>query len=203
MAEELAGALARIPGLRVISRTSVFALKDKGLDARQIADRLGAEFLVEGSVRKIGNRIRLNARLVSAADGCDLWSDSYQRTMEHVFSHCRGRCHGDHGRASPGPTRLRPIPIRRPTVPAVDAYTLYLRGRYSANKRTVEGLALALEYFEQAVEKDPGFALAHAGRAKYWGPRFPNFGDLSCPARRCGRPRLPHVEAVKPRTWLP
>ena len=86
MTVELAGALARVPGLRVVSRTSVFALKDKGLDARQIAERLGVNYLVEGSLRKVGDRIRLHAQVVNAADGCDLWSDSYERTMEHVFT---------------------------------------------------------------------------------------------------------------------
>jgi TolB-like protein len=86
MTEELAGALARVPGLRVVSRTSVFALKDKGLDARQMAERLGVSYLVEGSLRKIGGRIRLNAQLVSAADQCDLWSGTYERTMEDVFT---------------------------------------------------------------------------------------------------------------------
>ena len=153
MTVELAGALARVQGLRVVSRTSVFALKDKGLDARQMAERLGVDFLVEGSLRKIGDRIRLNAQLVSAADGCDLWSESYERTMEHVFT-----LQGDLSRSIVAALPLgRPAssdPIRQPTSD-VTAYTLYLRGRYSAHKRTVEGLALGLEYFEQAVEKDP------------------------------------------------
>ena len=177
MTEELAGALARVQGLRVVSRTSVFALKDKGLDARQMAERLGVDFLVEGSLRKIGDRLRLNAQLVSAADGCDLWSESYERTMEHVFTLQR-----DLSRSIVAALPLgRPAssdPIRQPTSD-VDAYTLYLRGRYSVHKRTVEGLTLALEYFEQAVEKDRRFALAHAGLAECWALRgFLEFGDL-------------------------
>ena len=178
MTEELAGALARVPGLRVVSRTSVFALKGKGLDARQIAERLGVSFLVEGSLRKIGDRIRLNAQLVNAADGCDLWSDSYERTMEHVFTLQEELSQAivaalPLARAGPASNL-----VRRPTA-ALDAYTLYLRARYSAHKRTVEGFALAIEYFEQAVEKDPAFALAHAGLAECWALRgFLEFGDL-------------------------
>lgn len=178
MTEELAGALARVQGLRVVSRTSVFAFKDKGLDARQMAERLGVEFLVEGSLRKIGDRIRLNAQLVSAADGCDLWSESYERTMEHVFTLQEELSQSIVAALPLGRSGSAAGLVRHPTS-AVDAYTLYLRGRYSAHKRTVEGFALALEYFEQAVEKDPGFALAHAGLAECWALRgFLEFGDL-------------------------
>jgi TolB-like protein/Tfp pilus assembly protein PilF len=202
MAEELAGALARIPGLRVISRTSAFALKGKDLDARQIADRLGVSFLVEGSVRKIGNRLRLNAQLVDAADGCDLWSDSYERTMEHVFT-----LQEEVSQAIMAALPLAQVGevsqlVARPT-PAVDAYTLYLRGRYSANKRTVEGFALAIEYFEQAVEIDPAFALAHAGLAECWGLRgFSEFGDV--PARAAmPRAKAAAVEALRLEPRLP
>jgi TolB-like protein len=178
MTEELGAALARVPGLRVVSRTSAFAFKGKDLDARQIAERLGVSALVEGSIRKIGDRIRLNAQLVNAADGCDLWSESYERTMEHVFSLQEELTQAIVAAlplAQTGPTSR---PARRPTA-ALDAYTLYLRGRYSANKRTVEGFALGIEYFEQAVERDPGFALAHAGLAECWALRgFLEFGDL-------------------------
>ena len=178
MAEELAGALARVPGLRVVSRTSAFAFKGKDLDARQIAERLGVSLLVEGSIRKIGDRVRLNAQLVNAIDGCDLWSESYERTMDHVFTLQEELSQAivaalPHAQAGPTPNL-----VRRPTA-AVDAYTLYLRGRYSAHKRTVEGFALAIEYFEQAVDKDRGFALAHAGLAECWALRgFLEFGDL-------------------------
>jgi adenylate cyclase len=178
MTEELGAALARVPGLRVVSRTSAFAFKGKDLDARQIAERLGVSFLVEGSLRKIGNRIHLNAQLVNALDGCDLWSESYERTMEHVFTLQEELSQAIVAAlplAQAGPASNL---VRRPTS-ALDAYTLHLRGRYSANKRTVEGFALGIEYFEQAVEKDPGFALAHAGLAECWALRgFLEFGDL-------------------------
>lgn len=208
MAEELAGALARIPGLRVMSRTSALALKGKDLDARQIADRLGVSFLVEGSVRKIGNRIRFNAQLVNAADGCDLWSDSYERTMEHVFTMQAEVSQAIVAALPLGKANTASQLVARP-VPTVDAYTLYLRGRYSANKRTVEGFALAIEYFEQAVEKDPAFALAHAGLAECWGLRgFSEFGDIQ-PYTAMPKAKAAAVEALRldPRlpeghTWL-
>jgi adenylate cyclase len=207
MAEELAHALARVPGLRVASRTSCFAFKGKDLDARQIAERLGVSILVEGSIRKIGNRIRLNAQLVNAADGCDLWSESYERTMEHVFT-----LQEELSQAIVAALPLAQAPasnlVRRSTS-ALDAYTLYLRGRYSAHKRTVEGFALAIEYFEQAVEKDPRFALAHGGLAECWALRgFQEFGDV-LPHEAMPKAKAAALEALRldPRlpeghTWL-
>jgi len=202
MTEELAGALARVQGLRVVSRTSVFAFKGKDLDARQIAERLGVSILVEGSIRKIGNRIRLNAQLVNAVDGCDLWSESYERTMEHLFTLQEELSQAivaalPLAHAAP-PSNL----VRRPTA-ALDAYTLYLRGRYSAHKRSVEGFTLAIEYFEQAVEKDPGFALAHAGLAECWALRgFLEFGDLP-PYEAMPKAKAAAVEALRLDRRLP
>ncbi len=178
LTEELTNTLARVPGLRVASRTSVDALRGKGLGAGEIGERLGVSALVEGAVRKVGNRIRVTARLVDVAGGCQLWSDTYERTMEDVFGLQEELSRAlaaalplDLGRAAP---QL----VRQPTM-MLDAYTLYLRGRYAAQKRTPEGLSLAIEYFEQAVERDPSFALAHAGLAECWTLRgFPEFEGL-------------------------
>lgn len=178
MTEELSNALARVPGLRVAARTSAFAFKGKDLDAREIALRLGVGALVEGSVRKIGNRIRLTAQLIDAADGCHLWSETYERALDDVFA-----LQEELARAIVAvlPVSAHAVPsslVQKPT-PALDAYTLYLRGRYAALKRTVEGLSLGIEYFEQALEKDPHYALALAGLAECWGLRgFGEFGDL-------------------------
>jgi serine/threonine-protein kinase len=202
MTVELASALARVPGLRVVSRTSVLALKDKGLDACQIGERLGVSFLVEGSIRKIGDRIRLNAQVVDAADGCDLWSNSYERTMEHVFSLQEELSQSIAAALPLGQTDSALHLVRQPTT-AIDAYTLYLRGRYSANKRTEEGLALGIEYMEQAVEKDPGFALAHAGLAECWALRgFAEFGDL-LPCEAMPRAKAAALEALRLDSRLP
>ena len=200
MAEELANALTRVPGLRVASRTSCLAFKGKDLDARQIADRLGVSALVEGSIRKIGNRIRLNAQLVSAADGCDLWSESYECTMEQVFTLQDQLCRAIVA-ALPFTPAGTTTKLFRSTSP--EAYALYLRGRYSAHKRTVEGFALAIEYFEQAVEKDPAFALAHAGLAECWALRgFMEFGDLP-PREAMPRAKAAAVEALRLEPRLP
>ncbi|MEP7064491.1 MAG: tetratricopeptide repeat protein [Gemmatimonadota bacterium] len=207
MSDELSGVLARMPGLRVASRTSVSALLAKGLDAREIGERLGVSALVEGTVRKAGNRIRLGVRLVKSADGCQLWSETYERTIDDVFAIQDELSRGI--AASLPLTLTLPSPaVRRATsVPA--AMTLYLRGRYSAHKRTSAGLALGIAYFEQALEQDPDYALAYAGLAECWTLRgFAEFGDLS-PAEAAPRARAWALEAARhdpglaqAHTWL-
>ncbi len=208
MTEELSNALARVPGLRVAARTSAFAFKGKDLDARDIAVHLGVNTLVEGSVRKIGSRIRLTAQLIDGADGCHLWSETYERTLDDVFA-----LQEELARAIVAvlPVSAHSVPeslVHTPTL-ALDAYTLYLRGRYATLKRTVEGFGLGVEYFEQALEKDPHYALAHAGLAECWALRgFGEFGDLD-PNDAMPRARAAAMEALRcdPRssqahTWL-
>jgi serine/threonine-protein kinase len=185
MAEELTNALARVSGLRVASRTSCFAFKGKNADAREIAERLKVRSLVEGSVRKVGNRIRITVQLVNAADGYQLWSATYDRTLADVFALqeeiSQAIVHALPLRAS-GPIRLV-----KPGTAVLDAYPLYLRGRYFALKRTIEGLHAGVEYFEQALERDPGYALAHAGLGECWALLgFEEFGDV---APRVAMPR--------------
>ena len=178
LTEELTNALGRVRGLRVASRTSVYALRGKGLDAREIGDRLGVSVLLEGTVRKVGGRVRLNVRMVDAADGCQLWSEIYDRTMEDIFALQEELSAALVAALPLGRDQVTARPVPRPTDVA-DAYTLYLRGRYAAHKRTPESLSLAIEYFEQAVERDAGYALAHAGLAECWTLLgFPEFGDL-------------------------
>jgi serine/threonine-protein kinase len=208
LTEELANALARVPGLRVASHTSVYALWSKGVDAREIGDRLGVNALLEGTVRKVGSRIRLSARLVDAGDGRQLWSDTYERTIEHVFALQEDLSRSVTAALPLGVGRAPPPSVRRPTT-VLDAYTLYLRGRYATHKRTPEGLSLGIEYFEQAVERDPGYALAHAGLAECWALRgFPEFGDLEWMAA-VPRARAAALEALRldpqlgqAHTWL-
>lgn len=182
MTEELTGALSRVPGLRVAARSSAFAFKGRQVDAREIGQRLGVGTLVEGSVRKVGDRIRLTAQLVNAADGYQLWSQSYERTLENVFA-----LQEELARAIVNALPLQSAgALPSPTLPsptgAVEAYTLYLRGRYFAAKGTVEGFRVAVEYFEQAIEREPGYAVAYAGLAQCHALLgFEEFGDV--PAR--------------------
>ncbi len=181
MTEELTNALAQIPGLRVASRLSALAFKGKDADARHIAEQLGVSALVCGSVRKSGKRIRLTAQLINVADGCHLWSESYDRTLDDVFALQEELSRAIVAALPLSGTAPPPILVRQGT-PVVDAYTLYLRGRYSAHKRTTEGLSLAIEYFEQALEADPGYALAQAGLAECW--TLLGFAEFTHPPRK-------------------
>ena len=179
LTEELTDALSHVAGLRVASRTSAFAFKGKGLDSREIGARLRVSLLVEGSVRKIGNRIRVTAQMIGAPDGYHLWSESYDRTLTDVFA-----LQSEIAQAIVAALSLRVpgiggAPRIKPPTGVAEAYTLYLRGRYFAQKRDPESLRAGLEYFEQAIELDPGYAAAHAGAGEAWTMRgFEEFGDL-------------------------
>ncbi len=182
MTEELTNVLSRVPGLRVAARSSAFAFKGRQADAREIGRRLGVSTLVEGTIRKVGDRIRLTAQLVNAADGYQLWSDSYERRLENVFALQEELARAIVKALPLQAAGLLPSVAVRPPTGAVDAYTLYLRGRYFAAKRTAEGFRVAIEYFEQAIERDPGYALAYAGLAQCHALLgFEEFGDV--PAR--------------------
>ena len=161
--DELINALAKVRGLRVPSRTSVFALKGKPQDVRAIGAMLGASVILEGSLRKSGERLRIAAQLTSAHDGRLLWSERYDRKLDDVFAL-------QDEIASTIVNTLRatwladlaePTPSRH--TKSVRAYGSYLRGRYAWNKRTQEGVLEAIGFFEQAIAEDPSYAQAYAG----------------------------------------
>lgn len=165
LTEELIGALARVEGLRVPSRTSVFALKGKSQDIRELGGQLQVEIVLEGSVRLAGDRLRIAARLVSVRDGYQIWSETYDRRMADVLDvqeeitrtivrTLKLKLMGDY------PTGMSERQTHSP-----EAYQLYLKGRYFWNQRTSESLRKAIACFERAVEVDPGYALAYSGIA--------------------------------------
>jgi serine/threonine protein kinase len=167
MTEEIINALAKVPGLQVASRTSSFAFKGKrDTDVREIGDKLGVGVVLEGSVRKIGQRIRINAQLVNVENGYHLWSETYDRQLEDVFA-----IQDEISRAIVDALKVRLVgedahlvaPTRN-----LDAYTTYLKGRYNFNKLSELGLRRALELFQSALSQDPGFARAYAGIADAW-----------------------------------
>ncbi len=163
LAEEIINALTQIPGLKVIARTSSFSFRGKEQDIRKIAEALSVTNILEGSVRKAENRIRVTAQLIDAADGSHLWSDRYDREIGDVFAiqdeisyaiaqRMRLRLSGD-----------RP-PVKRYTQ-NLEAYNLYLKGRYHFIKFTAESLAKSKEFYEQAITMDPDYALPWVGLA--------------------------------------
>jgi TolB-like protein/Tfp pilus assembly protein PilF/predicted Ser/Thr protein kinase len=159
LAEEILNALTKLPELRVVARTSAFAVRGKDQDIRGIGETLGATHVLEGSVRKAGNRVRVTAQLIGIRDGCHLWSERYDREMTDIFA-----IQDEISEAIVNVLKLKLArTVRRPVTPA--AFEAYLRGRYFWNKRTESDLNRSIEYFNQALALDPGYALAHAGLA--------------------------------------
>jgi serine/threonine protein kinase/tetratricopeptide (TPR) repeat protein len=165
MTDELITALSKVEGLQVASRTSVFALKNLREDVRTLGARLNVGTVLDGSVRKSGNRIRITVQLSSVEDGRTLWSERYDREMADIFAiqdeiaqsivqTLRASFLGDLG--DPTPVRYRAN---------VKAYSLYLKGRFWWNRRTQADTAQAIKYFEQAITEDPDYALAYTGLA--------------------------------------
>jgi serine/threonine-protein kinase len=163
--DELINALAKVEGLRVSARTSVFALKGKPQDVRVIGALLGASEVLEGTVRRAGDRLRITAQLSSTDDGRLLWSERYDRELHDVFA-----IQDEIARTIVTTLRATSFadlaePQRKRYTENVAAYGLYLRGRYEWNKRTQKGVVRAIEYFEQAIAADPNYALAYTGLA--------------------------------------
>ncbi len=165
IAEEIINALTKLEGLRVVARTSAFSFKGKTEDIRAIARKLNVDSMLEGSVRKAGNRLRITVQLINAADGYHLWSERYDREMEDVFA-----IQDEITLAIVNKLKVtllggeRAALVKRHTEDFA-AYNLYLKGRYFWNKRTETGYLKSLEYFRQAIDKDPAYGLAYVGVA--------------------------------------
>ncbi len=163
MTEELIGALSELPGLHVASRTSAFTFKGRrDMDAKQIGNQLSVTHLVEGTLRKDGNQLRMSARLISTRDGLTIWSATYQREISDVFAVQEALARDVAGALR---IRLGGQPLVRRGTADLAAYDLYLRGRFFWRQRGVDGLRMAVELFQQATEKDPAFAAAYTGLA--------------------------------------
>ncbi len=165
LAEEIINLMAQIPTLKVIARTSAFAFRGKEQDIRGIAETLGVSTILEGSVRRSGNRIRVTAQLINAADGSHLWSERYDRELSDIFA-----VQDEISAAIAKALRIKLSPEAAPQryMPKLAAYDAYLKGRQQQAKVTPESLELARCYYEQAIEFDPAFGMAHIGLAFYW-----------------------------------
>ena len=163
--DELITALAKVEGLRVASRTSMFALKGKPQDVRAIGALFGVSEVLEGTVRRAGNRLRIAAQLTSTEDGRLLWSQRYDRDLVDVFAIQDeiARTIVDTLRANSFADLSDPVPARYTT--NLKAYGFYLKGRFAWNKRTQEGVREAIGFFEQAIAEDANYTLAYAGLA--------------------------------------
>jgi serine/threonine protein kinase/Tfp pilus assembly protein PilF len=161
LAEEILNLLAKIPGLKVIARTSAFAFKGKEQDIRKIAETLNVGTILEGSVRRAGNRIRVTAQLIEAENGSHLWSERYDRDLTDVFA-----IQDEIAQAISEALKIRLAP--RAQAVNIEAYQNYLKGVYYGFRFTPEGLAKAKGYFEQALAIDPNYAPAYYGLSVYY-----------------------------------
>jgi serine/threonine-protein kinase len=165
IAEELINALVKLEGLRVAARTSAFQFKDQDSDIKRIGKQLDVRTVLEGSIRKAGNRLRITAQLINIEDGFHIWSEKYDRDLDDIFA-----IQDEISLAIVDKLRVRLLGheskqlVKRHTRDQ-EAHNLYLKGLYFWNRRLEGGMKLAVEHFQQAIEKDPGYALAHVGIA--------------------------------------
>jgi len=165
LAEDLINRLNKIENLRVPARTSSFSFKGKELSLQDIGKELNVEMLLEGSLQKAGNKLRITVRLVKATDGYPLWSERYERDMKDIFAlqdEISLEILDNLKIKLLGGERARLV--KRHTKES-EAYNLYLQGRYFWNKRIQDGFEKAIQYFEQAIRLDPNYALAYVGLA--------------------------------------
>jgi len=166
--EDLISALSKVSGLRVVARTSSFAFKGKNESIESIGVQLHVDAVLEGSVSKVGNRVRITAQLINTADGYHLWSDSYDRELQDIFA-LRSQvaqivaqalqvtlAAGEHQKIEQKPTE------------DVEAYQLYLKGRHAVASFSSEGSNNGVRYLQQAIARDPSYALAYLGLAYYY-----------------------------------
>jgi len=163
LSEEIINALVKVPGLKVIARTSAFAFKGQNIDIRKIAEVLGVANVLEGSVRRAGNRIRVTAQLITAGDGSHLWSERYDRQMEDIFE-----VQDEISHAIADQLKVTLVGVKQATK-NLEAYELYLKGRHLANQRLPVTVRQAINAFEEAIKLDPEFALAYSGLADCYG----------------------------------
>jgi serine/threonine-protein kinase len=197
LADELINALSKLAQVRVVARTSAFSFKGKQADVREIANRLGVNFVLEGSVRKSGNRLRINAQLVDAADGYQLWSERFDREVETrdifdlqdeitpaVMDALKLQLPG--GGRSTG---------RKHAPENILAHELYLKGRFHSFRLTSSGIEAGIPCFEKAMDADPSYALAQVGLAH----AYRAFGlSLDMPANLVGpKARAAALRAVE------
>jgi len=164
ISEEILHTLAKVGGLRVVGRASSFSFKGRNSNAREIGENLNVENVLEGSLRREGNRVRITAELIDARNGFHVWTETYDRDVEGVFA-----LQDEITRAIVDALKIKlAVPHSAHEQRNRDVYDLYLQGLYFSNKSSEEDLRRALNFFQRAVEKDPTFSRAWTGIAKVW-----------------------------------
>ncbi len=164
-AESLISSLTKIKNLRVPARTSSFSFKEKERNIQEIGEKLNVKTILEGSVQKAGNRLRITTKLINVDDESLIWSEQYSRDLDDVFA-----IQDEITLAIVDKLKLNLLGKEKTSIVKrhtenLEAFNLYLQGRFFWNKRTEEGAKKAIEHFEQSIEKDPSYALAYTGLA--------------------------------------
>jgi TolB-like protein/Flp pilus assembly protein TadD/class 3 adenylate cyclase len=183
--DEILTRLAKVAGLKVISRTSTERFKSSPENLPEIARRLGVAHILEGSVQKSNDQVRVNVQLIKAATDAHLWADTYDRKLNDIFM-----VESEIAKAVADTLRVKltgseKIQLAKKPTTNQEAYELYLRGRFFWSKRTAADLRKSIDYFNQAIAKDPDFALAYAMLAQAW-LLLPNYDGGS--PKDCGPP---------------
>ena len=165
LSEEIINAMCNIRDLRVAARTSAFAFKGKEVDIREVGEKLNVDTILEGSVRKSGQRLRITAQLINVDDGYHIWSGQFDKEMKDIFDIQEeiSLTIVDHLKLKLLKGEKEKILKRATEDP--EAYECYLKGRYFWNRRYEKSFQRGLQYFQQAIEKDPGYALPYVGIA--------------------------------------
>jgi len=163
LAEEILNALAGVAGLKVTARTSSFAFRGKNQDIRGIGDALGVRTILEGSVRRAGNRLRVTVQLISTVDGCHLWSEQYDRELTDIFGVQEEISRAIVNRLNRHAAASKHVVRHAANIESFDAY---LKGRHSFSKLTPETAIRARAYFQEAISLDPEYAPAYSGLAR-------------------------------------
>jgi serine/threonine-protein kinase len=167
LSEELIAALAQISGLKVIGRSSSFRFKDRKEEPRAIGEKLGVSTLLDGTVRKQGDRVRIVAELVNAADGIQLWTRTFDRQLKDIFAVQQeiAKAVAESLKVKLFGTQENPSQIATNNV---EAHNAFLQGHFHFLRRNVDDYRKAISYFDRAIELDPNYALAYAERAEAW-----------------------------------
>lgn len=162
--EEIINALTLIEGLKVIARTSAFAFKGKNVDVRSIGDQLGVSSVLEGSVRKFGNQVRITAQLINTEDGTHFWSQNFDRKLEDIFALQDevSLLIADKIRENFGHLEIQTHLVEAPTQD-IKAYNLYLKARYNHLKWEGTGIRAAMQLYQESIDQAPNFALPYFG----------------------------------------
>jgi TolB-like protein/tRNA A-37 threonylcarbamoyl transferase component Bud32/Flp pilus assembly protein TadD len=179
LAEELINALTKLRGLRVAARTSAFTFRGRGVDIREIGRKLNVGTVLEGSVRRVGDRLRITAQLINIEDGFHIWSDRYDRKMEDIFAIQDEIAAAIVEQLEVKLIRKTDEPLIKRYTKNLDAYSLFLKGQHHLFSLTAEGWRKSFELYQQAIDLDPSFALAYAWQAQnyqsqcFWGDVSP------------------------------